>query len=88
MKKIACIGECMIELFEDTASGLGTMRRTRGGDTLNSAVCLARELADRQARVHYVSVLGDDPYSAEMPDMRWHRASSASEGPSSINNFR
>ncbi|MEN8196927.1 MAG: sugar kinase [Pseudomonadota bacterium] len=68
MKRIACIGECMIELFEDAASGPGTMRRTWGGDTLNSAVYLARELADGQARVHYVTVLGDDPYSAEMLD--------------------
>ena len=68
MKKIACIGECMIELFEDAASGPGTMRRTYGGDTLNSAVYLARELPDGQARVHYVTILGDDAYSAEMLD--------------------
>jgi 2-dehydro-3-deoxygluconokinase len=66
MIKIACIGECMIELFEDAASGPGTMRRTYGGDTLNSAVYLARELAGSDALVHYVSLLGDDPYSAEM----------------------
>lgn len=66
MTRIACIGECMIELFEDAASGPGTMLRTWGGDTLNSAVYLARELAEGQARVHYVTVLGDDPYSAEM----------------------
>ncbi|MBE9551836.1 MAG: sugar kinase [Proteobacteria bacterium] len=66
MKKIACIGECMIELFEDATSGPGTMRRTWGGDTLNSAVYLARELAAGQARVSYVTALGDDPYSAEM----------------------
>ena len=68
MKKIACIGECMIELFEDAASGPGAMRRTYGGDTLNSAVYLARELAAGLARVYYVTVLGDDPYSAEMLD--------------------
>ena len=68
MKKIACIGECMLELFEDAASGPGTMRRTWGGDTLNSAVYLARELAGAEAAVHYVTVLGDDPYSAEMLD--------------------
>lgn len=66
MKRIACIGECMIELFEDAASGPGSMRRTYGGDTLNNAVYLARELARGQARVSYVTVLGDDPYSAEM----------------------
>lgn len=66
MTNIACIGECMIELFEDAASGPGTMRRTFGGDTLNSAVYLARELAGGDARVHYVTLLGDDPYSTEM----------------------
>lgn len=66
MKRIACVGECMIELFEDAASGPGTMRRTWGGDTLNSAVYLARQLAGGDARVHYVTLLGDDPYSAEM----------------------
>jgi len=66
MKRIACIGECMIELFEDAGTGPATMRRTYGGDTLNSAVYLARELAAGQARVHYVTVLGDDPYSTEM----------------------
>lgn len=68
MTRIACIGECMIELFEDAESGPGFMRRTWGGDTLNSAVYLARELTGGQALVHYVSVLGDDPYSAEMLD--------------------
>lgn len=68
MKRIACIGECMIELFEDTAAGPGTMRRTWGGDTLNSAVYMARELAGAEARVHYVTLLGDDPYSAGMMD--------------------
>lgn len=66
MKKIACIGECMIELFEDAVSGPGSMRRTYGGDTLNSAVYMARELAEGQARVFYVTLLGDDPYSTEM----------------------
>jgi 2-dehydro-3-deoxygluconokinase len=68
MKRIACIGECMIELFEDATSGPGTMRRTWGGDTLNSAVYTARELAGADALVHYVTILGDDPYSAEMLD--------------------
>jgi 2-dehydro-3-deoxygluconokinase len=68
MTRIACIGECMIELTEDRASGPGAMRRTYGGDTLNSAVYLARELAGPEARVSYVTLLGEDPYSSEMLD--------------------
>src|SRR3546814_18876877 len=56
------------------------MQRTFGGDTLNTAVYLARCLrqsaaqppatvhpaAVHHAAVHYVTALGDDPFSAEM----------------------
>ena len=66
MTRIACIGECMIELTEDKAGGPGAMRCGYGGDTLNSAVYMARELAGADARVSYVTLLGDDPYSGEM----------------------
>jgi 2-dehydro-3-deoxygluconokinase len=66
MTRIACIGECMIELTEDEAGGPGAMRRGYGGDTLNSAVYLARELAGLDSLVSYVTVLGDDEYSSEM----------------------
>jgi len=65
MLRIASIGECMIELSE-TADAGGQMRRTFGGDTLNTAVYLARSLGDTPASVHYVTALGDDPFSAEM----------------------
>lgn len=68
MTRIACIGECMIELTEDRVGSPGAMHRTYGGDTLNSAVYLARELAGVNARVSYVTLLGDDPYSGEMLD--------------------
>lgn len=57
--KFACVGECMIEIA-NLADG-GAQRRF-GGDTLNTAVYLARLGND----VDYVTALGDDPYSGEM----------------------
>ncbi|WP_193369909.1 sugar kinase [Pelagibius marinus] len=69
MLRVASIGECMIELSE-TAGGGGDMHRTFGGDTLNTAVYLARTLHETApgtpAEVHYVTALGDDPFSDEM----------------------
>jgi len=72
MLRIASIGECMIELSETAAAGEpgGDMQRTFGGDTLNTAVYLTRCLKQAEmpsgAEVHYVTALGDDPFSAEM----------------------
>ncbi len=57
--RIACIGECMVELREQPD---GLLRRSHGGDTLNTAVYLAR----LGARVDYVTALGDDAWSDEM----------------------
>lgn len=57
--RIACIGECMVELREQPD---GSLRRSWGGDTLNTAVYLAR----LGASVDYVTALGDDPWSDEM----------------------
>ena len=57
--RIACIGECMVELSELPG---GTLTRGYGGDTLNTAVYLAR----LGAKVDYCTVLGDDPFSDEM----------------------
>lgn len=57
--KIACIGECMIELTQ--APG-GELLRGYGGDTLNTATYLAR----LGAAVDYVTALGDDVWSEEM----------------------
>ncbi|MEW6639179.1 MAG: sugar kinase [Pseudomonadota bacterium] len=57
--KIACIGECMIELTQ--AAG-GHLARGYGGDTLNTATYLAR----LGVAVDYVTALGDDPWSEEM----------------------
>lgn len=59
MTTIACIGECMIELLQGTGSQLA---RSYGGDTLNTAIYLARLWMS----VDYVTALGDDPFSDEM----------------------
>ncbi|WP_315835933.1 sugar kinase [Bradyrhizobium prioriisuperbiae] len=59
MMKIACIGECMIELTQ--AAG-GTLARGYGGDTLNTATYCAR----LGASVDYITALGDDAWSDEM----------------------
>ncbi len=67
MKRLAFIGECMIELRDESAvSGPGAMRQTFGGDSLNSAVYAARCLGGADATVDYVTILGDDPFSMEM----------------------
>ena len=59
MTKVACIGECMIELKQ---AGSGLFSRGYGGDTLNTAVYLAR----LGIGVDYITALGDDPMSDEM----------------------
>ena len=59
MIKVACLGECMIELREMAD---GRFSRGYGGDTLNTAVYLAR----LGVAVDYVTALGDDPWSDEM----------------------
>ncbi len=63
-KKIAVIGECMIELRPKISAdgySLSTIdaQIAYGGDTLNLAVYLARQ----DIGVQYVTVLGDDPLS-------------------------
>lgn len=57
--KIACIGECMIEL---TPAPAGQLQRGYGGDTLNTAIYFAR----LGTEVDYVTALGDDVWSGEM----------------------
>lgn len=59
MIRVACIGECMIELKQ---AGSGLFSRGYGGDTLNTAVYLAR----LGAGVDYITALGDDPLSDGM----------------------
>ena len=57
--RMVCIGECMVELSERAD---GTISRAFGGDTLNTALYLAR----LGVAVDYATVLGDDPFSDEM----------------------
>jgi 2-dehydro-3-deoxygluconokinase len=57
--KIACIGECMVEFAQGDG---GVFRRSFGGDTLNTALYLARLGADTS----YVTALGDDGLSEAM----------------------
>jgi 2-dehydro-3-deoxygluconokinase len=59
MTRVACIGECMIELRP--APG-GLYSRGYGGDTLNTAVYLAR----LGIETDYITALGDDSLSDEM----------------------
>lgn len=61
-KRIAVIGECMIELSQKE-SGLS---RGFGGDTLNTAVYIARQVEEAQLSVDYVTALGTDSFSREM----------------------
>src|ERR1700675_4386452 len=63
MTKVACIGESRIELKQakgDCQGGLYS--RDYGGDTLNTAVYLAR----LGVGVDYITAVGDDPMSDEM----------------------
>jgi 2-dehydro-3-deoxygluconokinase len=57
--RVASIGECMVELKERPD---GALTRSHGGDTLNTAIYLAR----LGVTVDYVTALGDDPWSDEM----------------------
>ncbi|MDA9556933.1 sugar kinase [Vibrio sp.] len=73
MKKVAIIGECMIEL---NGKPFGEMTQTFGGDTLNAAVYLSRgcELngTSHNIDIQYVTALGNDPISHGMIE-RWQQ---------------
>ncbi|MFD0967007.1 sugar kinase [Seminibacterium arietis] len=60
MKKIAIIGECMIEL---SGEPFGEMVQSYGGDTLNTATYLSRTSSTEQIEVNYVTLLGKDKLS-------------------------
>ncbi|MBD8269563.1 sugar kinase [Pseudomonas fluorescens] len=60
--RIALIGECMIELQHRAD---GSLHQSFGGDTLNTAVYLRRELGG-VGTVDYVTALGDDSFSHAM----------------------
>ncbi|MDA5488083.1 sugar kinase [Yersinia kristensenii] len=61
-KNIAVIGECMIELSQKGSD----LSRGFGGDTLNTAVYVARQVSKHNLNVHYVTALGTDSFSNEM----------------------
>lgn len=61
--RIALFGECMIELRGEL---FGTMQQNFGGDTLNTAVYLARLTAEAGVHVAYATQLGTDAYSDAM----------------------
>lgn len=61
-KKIAVIGECMIELSQKGAE----VSRGFGGDTLNTSVYIARQVAPEALSVSYVTALGTDSFSQQM----------------------
>jgi 2-dehydro-3-deoxygluconokinase len=59
--RVVCFGECMLEL---QGQAFGVMQQGYGGDTLNTAVYLARCGAAAGLRVDYATALGDDALSA------------------------
>jgi 2-dehydro-3-deoxygluconokinase len=61
--RVASIGECMVELRHRSPVELDL---AYGGDTLNTAVYLARLARERVVAVDYVTALGDDAYSDGM----------------------
>jgi 2-dehydro-3-deoxygluconokinase len=63
VQRVAVVGECMLEL---QGEAFGAMRQTFGGDTLNTAVYLARSAPPGRLQVDYASAVGDDPLSAGM----------------------
>ena len=69
VRRIASIGECMIELNQRDAA---TLALAYGGDTLNTAIYLARINTRERVAIDYVTALGDDPYSEAMIEM-WQR---------------
>jgi 2-dehydro-3-deoxygluconokinase len=61
--RIACVGECMVELTLPAADGSGS-RVGFAGDTFNAAVYLKRSAPEFE--VAYVTALGTDPLSERM----------------------
>lgn len=59
---IALLGECLIEL---NGEPFGTLHQSFGGDTLNTALYLARLLQER-ADIRYATALGTDVLSDEL----------------------
>jgi 2-dehydro-3-deoxygluconokinase len=75
-KRIVSIGECMIELSQVPELGASLLRLAFAGDTLNTAIYLARALRHQPGgggwRVGYVTRLGSDEMSERMLE-EWRR---------------
>ncbi len=69
MRRFAAIGEAMIELAEPQPRAL-TM--SFAGDSINTSVYLARLLPATPMQIHYITLLGRDPYSDQML-LDWQR---------------
>ncbi len=63
VQRVALFGECMIEL---RGEAFGSKQEGFGGDTLNTAVYLARLSRGQRVDVGYATALGTDPLSARM----------------------
>ncbi|WP_282092701.1 PfkB family carbohydrate kinase [Epibacterium ulvae] len=63
--RVACIGEPLAEI----SNGPQGMQIAFGGDTLNTAIYLARETTDQDIQVDYVTVLGEDAASEGVLDL-------------------
>jgi 2-dehydro-3-deoxygluconokinase len=61
--KVACIGECMVEMVQEPNGSYGM---GYGGDVANTGVYLARLLQTTGLSVAFISAIGDDPYSDQM----------------------
>ena len=61
MRRVICIGECMVEL---RATGADAFARAYAGDAYNTAVYLKRSLPD--AQVQFLTATGDDAMSRAM----------------------
>jgi 2-dehydro-3-deoxygluconokinase len=63
MKKIAVIGECMVEFFNEKDN---LYRQAFAGDSANCAIYLKRNF--KQSHIEYITVLGVDEFSNKMLD--------------------
>lgn len=60
--RLAVLGECMIELQQKGSD----LKRSYGGDTLNTAVYFSRLTRNADIKTAYITALGNDSFSNEM----------------------
>jgi 2-dehydro-3-deoxygluconokinase len=70
LMRVALFGECMLEL---SGQPFGNMQQGFGGDTLNTAIYLARCAPAGHFQLSYATALGDDPLSDGLLE-RWAAA--------------